>query len=142
MRRRLGVLLVAKGAVGWWQVDQQAGGTLNDQRPQGRAARNGPGRHRAMASTMRRMEGTAMAGKFGLDPHQLDDEALERELRHLYATREETFFHGSRQALLNHTERMLQLEREYANRFPERTKADRLRTRKGSRAEAGQPTGR
>jgi hypothetical protein len=83
-----------------------------------------------------------MAGKFGLDPHQLDDAALDRELRYLYATREETFFHGSRQALLNHTERMLQLEREYASRFPERTKADALRTRKGSRAEAGQPTGR
>ncbi len=65
-----------------------------------------------------------MAGKFGLDPHRLDDEALERELRYLYATREETFFHGTRQALLNHTERMLQLEREYASRFPERTKAD------------------
>ncbi len=83
-----------------------------------------------------------MAGKFGLDPRQLDDAALERELRSLYATRAETFFHGSRQALLNHTERMLQLEREYANRFPERTKADTLRTRKGSRTEAGQPTGR
>jgi Family of unknown function (DUF6158) len=83
-----------------------------------------------------------MAGKFGLDPHQLDDAALERELRYLYATREETFFHGSRQALLNHTERMLQLEREYANRFPERTKADTLRTRKGSRTEAGQATDR
>src|SRR4029453_8533030 len=91
---------------------------------------------------VRRLEGTAMAGKFGLDPHQLDDETLERELRHLFATREETFFHGSRQALLNHTERMNQLEREYANRFPERTKADALRTRKGSRSEAGQPTGR
>jgi hypothetical protein len=36
-------------------------------------------------------EGTAMAGKFGLDPHRLDDEALECELRYLYATREETF---------------------------------------------------
>ncbi|HYY81575.1 MAG TPA: DUF6158 family protein [Actinomycetes bacterium] len=83
-----------------------------------------------------------MAGKFGLDPHQLDDAALERELRYLYATREETFFHGSRQALLNHTERMLQLEREYANRFPQRTRTGRLRTRKGSRTEAGQPTGR
>jgi Family of unknown function (DUF6158) len=82
-----------------------------------------------------------MAGKFGLDPHRLDDEALERELRYLYATREETFFHGSRQALLNHTERMLQLEREYANRFPERTKADALRTRRGARLQAGQPTG-
>ena len=81
-------------------------------------------------------------GKFGLDPHRLDDAALERELRYLYATREETFFHGSRQALLNHTERMLQLEREYVRRFPERTKADALRTRKGSRSQAGQPTGR
>src|SRR5918995_1771113 len=87
-------------------------------------------------------KGTAMSGKFGLDPHRLDDEALERELRYLYATREETFFHGTRQALLNHTERMLQLEREYANRFPERTKADALRTRKGARLQAGQPTDR
>lgn len=80
-----------------------------------------------------------MAGKFGVDPHDLDDEALERELRYLYATREETFFHGSRQALLNHTERMLKLEQEYANRFPERTRTNSLRTRKGSRARAGQP---
>ena len=83
-----------------------------------------------------------MAGKFGLDPHQLDDETLEREFRYLYATREETFFHGSRQALLNHTERMLQLEREYANRFPERTRADALRTRKGARGQSSQPTSR
>jgi hypothetical protein len=44
-----------------------------------------------------------MAGKFGLDPRQLEDAERERELRYLYATREETFFHGSRQALLNHT---------------------------------------
>jgi Family of unknown function (DUF6158) len=83
-----------------------------------------------------------MAEKFGLDPRRLEDEALERELSYLYATREETFFHGTRQALLNHTERMLQLEREYARRFPERTRADARRTRKGSRSEAGQPTGR
>jgi Family of unknown function (DUF6158) len=83
-----------------------------------------------------------MARKFGLDPRQLDDAALERDLRYLYATHEETFFRGTRQALLNHTERMLQLEREYARRFPERTTADALRTRKGSRSQAGQPTGR
>jgi hypothetical protein len=91
--------------------------------------------------TVGRME-EVMAGKFGLDPRELDDEALERELRYLYATREETFFNGTRQALLNHTERMLQLEREFARRFPERTRADALRTRKGSRIQAGQPTGR
>jgi hypothetical protein len=80
-----------------------------------------------------------MPGKFGLDPHRLDDEALERELRYLYSTREETFFHGSRQALLNHTERMLELEREFASRFPRQTEADPMRTRKGSRARSGQP---
>ncbi len=57
-------------------------------------------------------KGSRAAGKFGLDPRRLDDEALERELRYLYATREETFFHGTRQALANHTERMLQLERD------------------------------
>ena len=50
-----------------------------------------------------------MAGKFGLDPHQPDDETLERE---------------------------------YANWFPERTKADALRTRRGARSQAGQPTDR
>jgi Family of unknown function (DUF6158) len=62
---------------------------------------------------------------------------MERELRYLYATPEETFFHGTRQALLNHTDRMLQLEREYASRFPERTRADAPRTRKGFRLRAG-----
>jgi hypothetical protein len=94
-----------------------------------------------MASTASQKE-LAVAGKFGLDPRELDDADLDRELRYLYATREETFFHGSHQALLNHTERMLQLEQEYASRFPERTQADALRTRKGSRAEAGQPNDR
>jgi hypothetical protein len=83
-----------------------------------------------------------MAGKFGLDPRELDDQTLERELRQLYATREETFFNGSRDALLNHTERMLQLEQEYANRFPDRTRPDALRTRRGSRTQAGRPSER
>ena len=57
----------------------------------------------------------------------------------MYETRADTFFNGSRQALLNHTERMHQLEQEYASRFPERTKPDEMRTRKGSRDRAGQP---
>jgi hypothetical protein len=83
-----------------------------------------------------------MTDKFGLDPHRLDDEDLGRELRYLYSTREETFFHGSRQALLNHTERMLELEREYTNRFPKETEPDPRRTRRGSRAQAGQPNDR
>jgi hypothetical protein len=59
-----------------------------------------------------------MAGKFGVGPQQLEDAALERELRYLYGTRAETFVHGSRLALLKHTERILQLGQEDASRFP------------------------
>jgi hypothetical protein len=81
-----------------------------------------------------------MTDKLGLPARQLDDDALERELRYLHQTREETFFNGSRQALLNHTERMLELEREYTSRFPQETEPDPQRTRKGSRDHAGQPT--
>lgn len=88
------------------------------------------------------MEGDRHGGKVGLDPHRLDDQALERELHYLYATREETFFHGTRQALLNHTERMLQLEQRVRRPVPERTKADELRTRGGSRMRVGRQTGR
>ncbi|HZD71124.1 MAG TPA: DUF6158 family protein [Actinomycetes bacterium] len=83
-----------------------------------------------------------MAGKFGLGPCRLDDAAWNASSATCIVTREETSFHGTRQALLNHTERMLRLEREYASRFPNRTRADALRTRKGSRIQAGQPTGR
>jgi hypothetical protein len=59
-----------------------------------------------------------------------------------YGTRAETFSHGSRQALLNHTEPMLQLEQEDASRSSDRTRTDSLRARKGSWARAGQPLGR
>jgi hypothetical protein len=40
---------------------------------------------------------------------------------------------GSADALTRHTERMLELEGEYGRRFPDRTSADPLRTREGSR---------
>ncbi len=83
-----------------------------------------------------------MVDKLGLDPHELDDQSLERELRNLHSTREETFFNGSHQALVNHTQRMIELEREYTNRFPKETEPDAMRTRRGSRARAGQPTDR
>ena len=49
---------------------------------------------------------------------------------------------GWRLALRRHTERILQLGQEYASRFPDRTRTDSLRARKGSRARAGQPLGR
>lgn len=64
---------------------------------------------------------------------ELDDSTLERELEHLHETRHETFMNGSADALEAHTERMLELEQEYARRFPQRTAPDALRTREGSR---------
>jgi predicted GNAT family N-acyltransferase len=79
-----------------------------------------------------------MATEQGIPAGELDDEDLERELRHLYQTRADTFFGGSGQALERHTERTLELEAEYARRHPDRVAPDALRTREGSRARAGQ----
>ena len=73
----------------------------------------------------------------GVPATELDDSALERELEHLHETRHETFLNGSSDALEAHTERMLELEQEYARRFPERTDPDQLRTREGSREADG-----
>lgn len=69
----------------------------------------------------------------GVPAQELEDSALERELEHLHETRHETFLNGSGDALEAHTERMLELEQEYARRFPQRTSPDALRTREGSR---------
>ena len=74
----------------------------------------------------------------GVPPSELSDDDLERELRHLYETRADTFFGGSGQALETHTQRTLALEEEYARRFPDRIRPHELRTREGSRARAGQ----
>jgi Family of unknown function (DUF6158) len=83
-------------------------------------------------------EDPTMAATPGIPASELDDGDLERELRHLYETRADTFFGGSDQALARHTERMLELEAEYARRHPERAAPDALRTRAGSRERAGQ----
>lgn len=56
----------------------------------------------------------------GIDPQQLTDEVLLRELRHLHATRTETFLHGPDDALANHTTRTGELETEYLRRHPQR----------------------
>lgn len=56
----------------------------------------------------------------GIDPSTLDTEDLLRELRSLHDTRHETLRHGSEGALENHNRRMLELEKEYLRRFPQR----------------------
>lgn len=86
-------------------------------------------------------KGNAAAGKFGVGAGDLTDDDLERELRSLHRTREATFFDGSASALRAHTDRMLELEHEYARRFSTRTKPDPRRTRRGARAESRRPLG-
>ena len=73
----------------------------------------------------------------GVPAETLSDEDLERELRHLHATRHDTFLHGSEDALQFHTSRTLELEQDYLRRNPDRV-IDARRTRHGSRELSGQ----
>jgi hypothetical protein len=50
--------------------------------------------------------------------------------------------HGGQQAIATHTHRMIELELEFIYRFPEETVASPARTRRGSRARSGQPSGK
>ncbi|WP_433254783.1 DUF6158 family protein [Streptosporangium sp. CA-135522] len=68
----------------------------------------------------------------GIDPKELIEDDLLRELRHLHATRTDTLLHGSGDALANHTARTEELEQEYLRRHPERD-VDPERLRDGAR---------
>jgi hypothetical protein len=74
----------------------------------------------------------------GIPAGQLDEMELRRELEQLHRTRNDTFLHGSDQALRRHTERTAELEEEYLRRHPER-EVDDDRLRAGARARDGQP---
>ena len=69
----------------------------------------------------------------GVSPEDLAETDLIRELEHLHRTRHDTFLHGASDALLEHTRRSAELEREYLRRHPERD-VDPARTRAGARA--------
>jgi hypothetical protein len=75
----------------------------------------------------------------GIDPSELGDDDLRREVLHLHETRHDTLLGGSESALEAHTKRMLALEQEFLRRFPEDSAPDPQRTRAGSRESAGQP---
>jgi hypothetical protein len=62
----------------------------------------------------------------------LAEQALLRELASLHGTRNETFLHGSDDALAEHTSRTSELEAEYVRRHPERA-IDPQRLRSGAR---------
>jgi hypothetical protein len=66
----------------------------------------------------------------GIDPADLSDEELLRELASVHEARHETLRHGSEAALDNHSRRMAELEGEYLRRFPGR-EVDPARLRDG-----------
>ncbi|MEW9532722.1 DUF6158 family protein [Microbispora sp. NPDC049125] len=68
----------------------------------------------------------------GVDPQELGDEDLFRELRSLHETRTDTLLHGSDDALERHTSRTEELEGEYLKRYPDRH-IDPGRLRDGAR---------
>lgn len=78
-------------------------------------------------------------GPQGVDPRELSDDDLVREVTHLHETRHDAMRGASESAFHVHTERMLALEQEYIRRFPEDAAPDPLRTRAGARENAGQP---
>lgn len=71
----------------------------------------------------------------GIDPAELSELDLRRELEHLHTTRHATFLHGAPDALREHTARTFELEQEYLRRHPDRD-VDPRRTRAGARAGA------
>lgn len=70
----------------------------------------------------------------GVNPEDLDEPNLIRELEQCHRTRHETFLHGSSDALREHNTRLADLEEEFVRRHPER-EVDPLRTRAGARGE-------
>ena len=74
----------------------------------------------------------------GISASDLSDDDLRRQTLHLHETRTHTLLTGSESALQAHTERMLALEQEFLRRFPREGAPDPLRTRAGSRENAGQ----
>jgi hypothetical protein len=72
----------------------------------------------------------------GVDPAELGEEDLMRELGHLYETRMDALRHAADQALEEHTHRMTLLEEEYLRRNPDR-EVDPERLREGARARVG-----
>lgn len=72
-------------------------------------------------------------GTNGITATDLDDEDLRRELARLHETRHDTVLGGSESALEVHTQRMMELEREFLARFPQEAAPDPARTRAGRR---------
>jgi hypothetical protein len=69
----------------------------------------------------------------GIDPRELTDAELIKELETIHRTRHDTLMYASSDALSAHSSRMAELEGEYLRRHPER-RVSPGRTRAGARA--------
>ena len=58
----------------------------------------------------------------GIEPRELSDDDLVREVTHLHETRHDAMRGAGELAFEMHTERMLALEQEYIRRFPEESR--------------------
>jgi hypothetical protein len=56
----------------------------------------------------------------GIDPRELSDADLLKELESIHRTRHDTLLHASADALSAHSVRMAELETEYLRRHPDR----------------------
>jgi hypothetical protein len=74
----------------------------------------------------------------GIEPGDLSDDGLTREMTHLHDTRHDAVLSAPEDALETHTTRMLALEGEFIRRFPDRSAIGAMRTRAGSRRAAHQ----
>lgn len=66
------------------------------------------------------MAHTEPLGELGIDPVELTNDDLLRELRSLHRTRLDTLRHGAESALEHHLRRTAELETEYLARYPQR----------------------
>ncbi|SCE94028.1 hypothetical protein GA0074696_1779 [Micromonospora purpureochromogenes] len=64
--------------------------------------------------------GAHVDGELGVDPAELDEEDLIRELQSLHRTRLDTLRHAADSALAHHLRRTAELETEYLARHPGR----------------------
>ncbi|MFB9239288.1 DUF6158 family protein [Plantactinospora siamensis] len=91
-----------------------AGGRLADDSPEQRVPEWGP--DPVAVPDL----GPADTDILGVDPAELGDEDLLRELHSLHRTRLDTLRHAADSALANHLRRTADLETEYLTRFPGR----------------------
>jgi len=73
-----------------------------------------------MSGPARYADSSAADFDTGLDPAELSEDDLFREMHSLHRTRLDTLRHGSDAALANHLRRTAELETEYLTRHPGR----------------------